>query len=137
MAKCFHSANELSGVFETLFKTILSNSRFGEKVKDLGKNLKFNFNDPNTEITIALDKGKWSVKSGPGNVKADIEFWLSGDSAHRLWSGKVTPISAIMSREIRAKGPIRAMNEIASLFASSQDIYRKTLKKFGREDLLS
>ena len=136
MAKFFQSANELCDIYQALFKKLLRDSSVGKTVVDLKMNLRFIFTDPKAEINIQVDENKWHVLSGETDQKAEITFWMSSDSAHRLWLGQVTPLSAIMSREIRATGPIRALNEIAAVFGSSRQTYFEILQKHGRADLL-
>lgn len=136
MGKLFKSASGLCDIYQTLFKRLLIDPKLGERILNLKKNLKFTFTDPKVEITVEIKDQNWKVICGPCDVKAEIKFWMTGDAAHRLWSGKVTPMSAIMSRKIRAIGPIQALTEIASIFTSSYPIYREILKEKGREDLL-
>lgn len=134
MGTYFKSADELYDICGKLFGKLLSDANIGTLILKLQKSFKFIFTDYNFEINILIDGNNWKIIRGPCDEQTEIHLWLSSDSAHRLWSGKITPLSAIMSREIRAKGPIRALTEIDTIFSSSQQIYHAILKAQGRND---
>ncbi|MDZ7338827.1 MAG: SCP2 sterol-binding domain-containing protein [candidate division KSB1 bacterium] len=136
MGKAFASPEELCDILGTVFRRSLQETELGKKLLKLNKSLRFVFHEPNAEITVRVDGAHWDVICGPCETRAEIQFWMSGDAAHRLWLGKVKPLAAIMARQIRAAGPIRAMAEIEALFALSTSIYKQVLKERGREDLL-
>jgi len=136
MGKTFASAEELCDILGTVFRRSLQETELGTKLLSVSKSLRFIFRDPVAEITVRVDGTHWDVVVGPCDTPADITFWMSGDSAHRLWLGKVTPLAAIMAREIRAAGPIRALAEIEAVFSLSRAIYRQVLEERGRQDLL-
>jgi alkyl sulfatase BDS1-like metallo-beta-lactamase superfamily hydrolase len=136
MGKFFKSGEELCEIHQKLFERLLESSEVSAKILALNKNLKFIFKDPNAEITVLLRDNRVQVVCGPCDEESDVKFWLSAESAHRLWLGKVTPTSAIMAREVRASGPISALTDLESIFSKSHDVYRQILKEEGRDDLL-
>ena len=136
MGRFFKSANEVYDVYEKFFKRLFNDPHLGKKIITLGKTFNLKFTDYNTEITIIIDGENYKFVRGASEKIAEIVLWLNSDSAHRLCSGKTTPLSAIMSREIRAKGPIRALTDIDTIFSAAKTIYRTVLEEMGRTDLL-
>ncbi len=136
MGKAFASQEELYDILATVFRRSLQETELGPKLLNLNKSLRFVFHEPKAEITVKVDGAHWHVVCGPCDTPAEIQFWMSGDAAHRLWSGKVKPLAAIMARQIRAAGPVRAMGEIEALFTLSTAIYKQVLREKGRDDLL-
>ncbi|MCR4439043.1 MAG: SCP2 sterol-binding domain-containing protein [bacterium] len=136
MGKTFSSAEELCDILGTVFRRSLQETELGRKLVGLNKSLRFFFRDPEAQITVQVDGAHWEVVCGPCDAPADIKFWMTGDAAHRLWSEKVKPLAAIMARQIRAAGPVRALGEIEAVFSLSSDIYKQVLREKGRQDLL-
>ncbi len=132
MGSYFKSAEELYDIYEMLFNRIMNDPKLSAKMLALGKCLTIKFTDFDAEITLFIDGENWKFIKGPADNSADIVLWMNSNSAHRLWTGKITPLSAIMSREIRAKGPIRSLTDIDTLFTASKGLYQTILGEKGR-----
>ena len=136
MGNYFKSANEIYDIYETLFERLMSDPALSKKLLALGKCVNIKFTDYEAEITLDIEGEKWKFIKGPPENPVEIVLWLNSTSAHRLWTGKITPLSAIMSREIRVKGPIRALTDIDTLFSASKEIYKQILTEKGRSNIL-
>ena len=132
MGNYFKSADELYSIYELLFERLMKDPKLSAKMLTLGKYFTIKFTDLEAEITLCIDGNDWKFIRGAADVKADIVLWMNSNSAHRLWTGKITPLSAIMSREIRAKGPIRSLTDIDTLFTASKGLYQTILGEKGR-----
>lgn len=128
----FNSAEDLCDIFTALFQKMSKNPTLAEKIAEINQVIRFNFTNPKAEITVDATQQPPQIICGAAEKAADLQLWMAGDIAHQLWMGKITPISAIMSRQIRAVGKMQSIREIGAFFNSVTQIYQDLLLEKGR-----
>lgn len=123
----FNSAEDLCDLFTELFRKIGQNSTLAAKMAEINQVIRFHFTNPKVEITVDATQQPLLVICGAAEKAPDLQLWLAGDIAHQLWLGKISPMSAIMSRQIRAVGKMQSMREIGAVFSSVTKIYQDLL----------
>ncbi|VDL80753.1 unnamed protein product [Nippostrongylus brasiliensis] len=66
------------------------------------------------KITVDLKHGSGSVTEG-GSEKADVRFTLSASDFVRMFTGKITPTSAFMSKKLNIKGDMTMAVKLEAL----------------------
>lgn len=103
---------------------------------EMGTSVKFFLSDPNAEITIDSKVPGGRIVCGSSDLETEIKIYLKSDTAQRLWSGKLSVLSAILSGELTVKGPVEKLQGLLSTFKPALQIYRGVLAEVGRDDLL-
>ncbi|MDZ7260584.1 MAG: SCP2 sterol-binding domain-containing protein [candidate division KSB1 bacterium] len=137
MGRYFKTSDEFYKIYLPFFRRLLESPEVGAKLKDSKLSIRFSLSDPEVEITIdyrSSPEGK--VICGQSELEGDIKVSTKCDSAHRLWLGKLPLMSAIMSREVTARGPMDKLKEFSTLFKPASEIYQNLLKDMGYEELL-
>lgn len=136
MSLIFNSAEELCQIFTELFQKICMDSTLGAKIKAINQVIRFHFTHPKVEITVDATQKPAQVICGAVELAADLQFWMTGDIAHELWMGKISPMSAIMSRRIRAVGKMQSMRDIGAIFSLVTQIYQDIMVENGHPELI-
>ena len=90
----------------------------------------FVFTDPDASITLAARSGEQSVLYGDYGESPDVQLSMSGDMAHRFWMGEVNVMSAILTRQIVAEGPLDKILELKPLIKAAMEIYPRHVKEY-------
>ena len=90
----------------------------------------FVFTDPEASITLAARSGEQSVHYGDYGESPDVQLSMSGDMAHRFWMGEVNVMSAILTRQIVAEGPLDKILELKPLIKAAMEIYPRHVKEY-------
>lgn len=136
MGKFYKTTEEFQKIFTELAEKLLIETKENSRLKTYSKVLAFNFTDHDIKFTIDLTNSEKNIIIGETDKDAEIKIWMSTDSAHRMLLGKLNPISAVMSREIRVSGPFQALPNVVKLFSAANRIYRDVLTENGLEDLI-
>lgn len=136
MGQYYKSAKEFTDIFTSLFKKILQDPDMSGTLKSLNKVFAFKFTDPDVSITINPSKTEDSITIGGSGQEGEIKMWMTTDAAHKLLLGKLNPMAAIMSRQIRVTGPFQAMSNVVKVFSATSQIYREVLTENDLDELL-
>ena len=104
--------------------------------------IRLNYTEPDAVLTIDCKnppkrKGvliDWV--EGDGGGKADVEFFMKTDVAHRFWLGKVNLLVALTKRDVVAKGPIFKVMKMLPLLKPLYEKYPDILAEKGKSELV-
>ncbi|NMA91675.1 MAG: hypothetical protein GX973_00935 [Firmicutes bacterium] len=135
MATVFKDEQHLYRCIGEFIKKISMHEEIGPKYKYCGLIIKYQFDNPASEITIdakniCQENGYFKVYCGKSDLEPDLTLVMEADIAHRCWSGSLDMITALTRRQIVARGPVHIfMRMLPSLKKPSRSIYKQHLKE--------
>lgn len=136
MGKYFKISDEFYKVFVPYFEKLLKAPEVGGKIKEKELTIQFFITDLKAELLLDCCNIKGEVSCGKTLKEGDIKIWLKSDSIHHLWSGRLTLMSAIMSREIKVLGPVDKLKELSHIFKPAAEIYAAHIKEQDYKNLM-
>ncbi len=125
MAK-FETSDQLYSYISELFEEIATLPEAKETLKSLTLNVQFNYSAPDCEMTLTAANGKYSIARGTcADTTPDVELIMTGDVAHKFWTGELNVMGAITTREIGVIGSLGKVMRLAPLI--------KTAVRYNRE----
>ena len=131
----YKSADDLYKYMSQIFALAFETEGLGEKLNGTGIQLKLNLDDP--ESAIAIDFGQSIVQCGTDiTMDVDVDLFMSADTAHRFWLGKVNVPLAMAKKQIKVKGSVQKVLKLAPMMSPLHSQYEQILRDAGRQDLL-
>ncbi len=124
----FKDTNQMYEMLGSLWSHIITETEFGQKLKDYDITFKFVITDPSGYLFVAHDK---VVTGDQANQTATITMELSGDTVHKFWLKQISLPVALATRKIKSKGPIPKVLKILPFLKPVYENYPKYCGKFG------
>ena len=122
----FETSEQLYSYMSVLFAEIATLPEARETLKTLTLSVQFNYTAPDCTMTLTATNGEYRVIRGVCDVTApDVELTMTGDAAHRFWTGELNVMRAITTREIGVIGSLGKVMRLAPLI--------KTAVRYNRE----
>ncbi|MFH1538575.1 MAG: pyruvate dehydrogenase complex E1 component subunit beta [bacterium] len=133
----FKSKEEMYGIFTPVLEKGFGMEEVANKLHDTGIAMRFNYTEPAGCLVIDCARlpVKWGFDLEYGKV--DVDFTLSGETAHKFFLGRLNVPTAIATRKIIFKGSVSKSLKLLPAMKSLYRLYRESLKEMGREDLLA
>jgi hypothetical protein len=122
----FKDAEKMYEVLGGCFKYAITETEFGDKMKEYDITYKFIMHEPEGFIWVSHDTvltGKDADKDGI------ITMELSGDSAHKFWLKQLSLPVALATKKIKSKGPIPKVLKILPYLKPVYERYPKVAKE--------
>ncbi len=126
----FESAEKLYHCLGGFFELMSNQPQTQGLLQTTELTVTFDFTDPEASITLAARSGEQSVHYGDYGESPDVQLSMSGDMAHRFWMGEVNVMSAILTRQIVAEGPLDKIMELKPLIKAAMEIYPRHVKEY-------
>ena len=127
----FESTEQMYDVLGTVLSSITEDPVVSKKFNEKNINVRFVYHDPSGEIWVLHGEDEPSVVTGPTDVKADVEMWLSGDDAHLFWLKKLNLPVAITKRKVKSKGPTTKVLALLPMLKPAYAKYPAICKEKG------
>ncbi len=122
----FETSEQLYSYMSELFAEIATLPEARETLKTLTLSVQFNYTAPDCTMTLTAKNGEYRVIRGACDVTApDVELTMTGDVAHRFWTGELNVMRAITTREIGVIGSLGKVMRLTPLI--------KTAVRYNRE----
>ncbi len=103
----FQSTEELYRVMEDLWMWIKNNPTISDQLLKSKLVVRFNYRNPDGSLTVDGSNGRELViTAGDCLKKPDVQMDMQSDFAHQFWLGKVNVPTALLSGQLRSKGPV-------------------------------
>ncbi len=137
----FKNAEELYACIGGMMKEARTHGQMGPKIKASGLIIRFQYSDPESEITINAaspeDGYYFDVLTGASELEPKVIMTMAADVAHQFWLGKVNLTAALTRGQIKAKGPIQEILKLLPAIKPAYTLYPEYLKQIGSGHLLS
>ncbi len=116
----FETSEQLYGYINELFAEIATLPEARETLKTLTLSVQFNYTAPDCTMTLTAANGEYHIIRGAcDNATPDVELTMTGDVAHRFWTGELNVMGAITTREIGVVGSLGKVMRLAPLIKTA------------------
>ncbi|MDE0682583.1 MAG: SCP2 sterol-binding domain-containing protein [Candidatus Poribacteria bacterium] len=116
----FETSEQLYSYMSELFAEIATLPEAQEALKSLTLSVQFNYSVPDCTITLTAANGEYSITCGMSdNPTPDVELTMTGDVAHKFWTGELNVMGAITTREIGISGSLGKVMRLAPLIKTA------------------
>ena len=116
----FETSEQLYSYISELFAEIATLPEARETLKTLTLSVQFNYTAPDCTMTLTASNGEYSLIRGAcDNPTPDVELTMTGDVAHKFWTGELNVTGAIMTREIGFIGSLGKVMRLAPLIKTA------------------
>ncbi|MCY3739862.1 MAG: SCP2 sterol-binding domain-containing protein [Candidatus Poribacteria bacterium] len=116
----FETSEQLYSYMSELFAEIATLPEAQEALKSLTLTVQFNYTVPDCTITLTAANGEYSIICGMSdNPTPDVELTMTGDVAHKFWTGELNVMGAITTREIGISGSLGKVMRLAPLIKTA------------------
>lgn len=131
----YSNADDLYKYMGQIFSLAFETEGLGEKLNSTGVALKLNYTDPDS--VMAVDFGRGVVECGDDiKMDVDVDLFMTADTAHHFWLGKVNVPMAMAKGQIKAKGSVAKVLKLAPMMSPMHSKYEGILRDAGLEDMI-
>ncbi len=132
----FRDTAHLYKVMSALLERVREEKQVTAKLVQAGLIVRFISREPDGVITIDLTREPIRFTTGESDLKADVEFIQSGDTAHTFWLGRLNVPRAIATRKVIARGSVPKSLALLPAIRPVYAIYAEVLREIGEGDLI-
>ena len=116
----FETSEQLYSYISELFAEIATLPEARETLKTLVLSVQFNYTAPDCTMTLTASNGEYNIVRGAcDNPTPDVELTMTGDVAHKFWTGELNVMGAITTREIGVIGSLGKVMRLAPLIKAA------------------
>lgn len=118
-----------------LFAWAFDAENLGDNLRASGVAIRLHLTDP--DATVSLDFGNGVVEFGDGSsVVPRVDLYMTADTAHEFWRGKVNVPLAVAKGAIRAEGSMATVLMSAPLISPLAGKYEELAREAGLQEAL-
>ena len=112
----FETSEQLHSYISELFEEIATLPEAQEALESLTLCVRFNYSMPDCVMTLTAANGEYTLScDGYDDITPDVELTMTGDVAHRFWTGELNVMGAITTREIGINGSLGKIMRLTPL----------------------
>ncbi len=112
----FETSDQLYSYISELFEEIATLPEAQEALKTLALCVRFHYTMPDCVMTLTAANGEYTISQDvSSDVKPDVELSMTGDVAHKFWTGELNVMGAITTREIGIAGSLGKIMRLTPL----------------------
>ncbi len=112
----FETSEQLYTYISELFEEIATLPEAQEALKTLTLCVRFHYTMPDCVMTLTAANGEFAISQDVSvDVTPDVELSMTGDVAHKFWTGELNVMGAITTREIGIAGSLGKIMRLTPL----------------------
>ncbi len=112
----FETSEQLYSYISELFKEMATLPEAQEALESLTLCVRFNYTMPDCVMTLTAANGEYTIScDGNDDATPDVELSMTGDVAHKFWTGELNVMGAITTREIVIAGSLGKIMRLTPL----------------------
>ena len=116
----FETSDQLYSYISELFEEIATLPEAQEALKSLNLSVQFYYSMPNCVMTLTAANGEYTIsRDTRSDVTPDVELTMTGDVAHKFWTGELNVMGAITTREIGIAGSLGKIMRLTPLIKAA------------------
>ena len=116
----FETSEQLYGYISKLFAEIATLPEARAALKTVKLSVQFNYTAPDCRMTLTAANGEYRIIRGACDAPGpDVELTMTGDVAHKFWTGELNVMGAIRTREIGVIGSLGQLMRLAPLIKTA------------------
>jgi len=136
MSEFWKDAEEVSTAILGMFEKTFQDEQVKSKVAGLDVLLTYVYSDPDVTIWFDTRDGKLEYGAGVPPGKPAVQFTLSADDAHRVWSNKLNVMVSIAKKRIKLEGNATRILKLTPLLRTFALRYNEKLKEMGKGSII-
>jgi pyruvate/2-oxoglutarate/acetoin dehydrogenase E1 component/TPP-dependent pyruvate/acetoin dehydrogenase alpha subunit len=132
----FRDTDQLYRVFDAFFRRVADQRELADALLGSRMVLRLRYKDPDGQVTIDLGKAPIRWEFGETSLEPELELIQSADVANRFWQGRLNITSAIATRKVVARGPIKKALALLPALEGAYPLYADVLRELGESALL-
>ncbi|HOO56043.1 MAG TPA: SCP2 sterol-binding domain-containing protein [bacterium] len=128
----FNDTEHLYSILMPYFQELKDNPKIWPKIRASGLVIQFRYRSPEGVITI--DCPGEEIIRGEEGVKPVLTMSMTAKTSHKFWLGKLNLATALLTREIVAKGQVAAALKLIPALKDAFPAYHDFLKRNGMGD---
>lgn len=116
----FETSDQLYSYISELFEEIATLPEAQEALESLTLCVRFNYTTPDCVMTLTASNGEYAISCDVCDESApDVELTMTGDVAHKFWTGELNVMGAITTREIGISGSLGKVMRLTPLIKAA------------------
>lgn len=116
----FETSEQLYSYMSELFEELAALPEAQEALESLTLSVRFNYTMPDCVMTLTILDGEYTISRDAGdNTAPDVELTMTGDVAHRFWTGELNIMGSITTREIGIVGSLGKIMRLSPLIKAA------------------
>ena len=122
----FETSEQLYSYISELFEELAALPEVQEALESLALCVRFNHTMPDCVITLTISDGTYTISNdgtishnASDNTTPDVELTMTGDVAHKFWTGELNVMGAITTREIGISGSLGKIMRLSPLIKAA------------------
>lgn len=116
----FETSEQLYSYMSELFEELAALPEVREALESLTLSVRFNYTMPDCVMTLTILDGEYTISRDAGdNTTPDVELTMTGDVAHKFWTGELNVMGAITTREIGIVGSLSKIMRLSPLIKAA------------------
>lgn len=116
----FETSEQLYSYISELFEELAALPEVQEALESLKLCVKFNHTMPDCVMTLTISDGTYTISHNVNDhTTPDVELTMTGDVAHKFWTGELNVMGAITTREIGISGSLGKIMRLSPLIKAA------------------
>ncbi len=122
----FETSEQLYSYISELFEELAALPEVQEALESLKLCVRFNHTMPDCVMTLTISDGTYTIShtgtishNASENTTPDVELTMTGDVAHKFWTGELNVMGAITTREIGISGSLGKIMRLSPLIKAA------------------
>jgi putative sterol carrier protein len=129
--------NQPIEAFLKMFDKCMADPDLAGSLKKVNQLILFDYTQDGDNCAFWVDARGGKLASGQGRPdgEPDLVMSLSADDAHRSWSNKLNPVTAITRKKIKVKGSAAGLLRLTPKLKKVAAYYNEVLDEMGLEEI--
>ena len=116
----FETSEQLYSYISELFEDLAALPEVQEALESLELCVRFNHTVPDCVMTLTVADGTYTISNNASDdTTPDVELTMTGDVAHKFWTGELNVMGAITTREIGISGSLGKIMRLSPLIKAA------------------
>jgi len=132
----YRDTDHLYEVVGAMIKRALQDKSLVARLREANLVIRFQYYEPPGKVTLDLTREPPTIEFGESSLVPHVEMSLSGDTAHRFWSGRLNVTAALALRQIVARGAVSKALKLLPAVKPLFTLYPKVLEEIGYPEMI-
>jgi putative sterol carrier protein len=122
----------IEDIFQRLFGELFTDESLMQNLQGINRVVLIKYERPDVSIYLDLkDSGSNVVFQADGIQEPAAVLEMDWETAHKLWSGNLDLIPAMMSERVRVAGEVEQFVQLRSMYGKATELYKDIISDIG------
>ncbi len=115
----------IEDIFQQLFDKVFQMEDMKKNMEGLEKTVMIKYDHPEVVMFLSFSEGAGKVFFEPeGSRDPHATLEMDWETAHKLWSGTLDLIPALLTNRVRVAGEVEQLVALKSMYGNAMEIYK-------------